>query len=98
MNATDVIRTALESTRNIATMYLGDLSDADLLVRPAPSANHIAWQLGHLIASEPHLGAMAGLEAKYPELPAGSSRSFGISPAKRNGCSSPCSWSSRSWR
>jgi uncharacterized damage-inducible protein DinB len=71
MNATDVIRTALESTRNIATMYLGDLSDADLLVRPAPSANHIAWQLGHLIASEPHLGAMAGLEAKYPELPAG---------------------------
>jgi uncharacterized damage-inducible protein DinB len=31
---------------------LSDLSDADLLVRPVPSANHIAWQLGHLINSE----------------------------------------------
>ena len=31
---------------------LGDFSDADMLARPAPSANHAAWQLGHLIAAE----------------------------------------------
>jgi hypothetical protein len=30
-------------------MHLADLSDADLLVRPVPGANHAAWQLGHLI-------------------------------------------------
>lgn len=32
--------------------YLADLSDQELLVRPAPECNHIAWQLGHLICSE----------------------------------------------
>ena len=51
--------------------YLGDLSDADLLVRPAPGANHIAWQLGHLIVSESGLIKGALPDAKYPELPKG---------------------------
>jgi hypothetical protein len=50
--------------------YLGDLSDADLLVRPVPAANHIAWQLGHLISAEKHLaGQVPGIS--FPELPAG---------------------------
>jgi uncharacterized damage-inducible protein DinB len=52
MNAKDVIKHALNSNHHILTMYLGDLSDADLLVRPVPGANHIAWQLGHLINAE----------------------------------------------
>jgi hypothetical protein len=70
MNAKDAIRTALQSTQGMVPTYLGDLSDADLLVRPVPGANHIAWQLGHLIHSEVQLGkAIAG--AVYPELPAG---------------------------
>ena len=29
--------------------YVQDLADADLLLRPVPGINHIAWQLGHLI-------------------------------------------------
>jgi hypothetical protein len=36
----------------IVKSYLDDLTDADLFVRPLPNMNHIAWQLGHLIASE----------------------------------------------
>ncbi len=32
--------------------YLGDLTDADIMVRAIPDTNHIAWQLGHLIQSE----------------------------------------------
>jgi hypothetical protein len=28
--------------------HLADFSDADMLVRPAESANHAAWQVGHL--------------------------------------------------
>jgi hypothetical protein len=50
--------------------YLSDLTDDDLLVRPVPAANHIAWQLGHLIASEAMLGSHVP-GAAYPELPAG---------------------------
>jgi hypothetical protein len=32
--------------------YLADLSDTELMTRPAKGCNHIAWQLGHLITSE----------------------------------------------
>jgi uncharacterized damage-inducible protein DinB len=52
MNAKDAIKYSLNSNHQVLKMYLADLSDADLLARPAPGANHIAWQLGHLIASE----------------------------------------------
>src|SRR5947209_2544899 len=69
MQAKEAIKTALKSTQGMIPMYLNDLSDADLLVRPAPGANHVAWQLGHLISSECGLGEAVG--AKYPELPAG---------------------------
>jgi len=69
MHAKDAIKTALTSTQGMVAMYLADLSDADLLVRPVPGANHIAWQLGHLISAECQLGQMTG--GKYPELPAG---------------------------
>src|SRR5205085_12238187 len=50
--------------------YLGDLSDADLLVRPAPGANHIAWQLGHLIAAEAQYFLPQVPGATAAELPA----------------------------
>jgi hypothetical protein len=71
MTAKDAIKTALIGTQSLVPMYLSELSDADLLVRPAPRANHIAWQLGHVISSEvEHLsGQLPG--AQYPELPAG---------------------------
>jgi hypothetical protein len=70
MNAKDAIRTALQGTQQMLGMYLGDLSDQDILVRPVPGANHIAWQLGHLIDAEQKLlKQLPG--AKFPELPAG---------------------------
>jgi hypothetical protein len=71
MNAKDAIQTALTATQHLLGWYLSDLSDADLLVRPAPSANHIAWQLGHLIAAEVNLLGPQVPGAAYPELPAG---------------------------
>ncbi|HEV3258046.1 MAG TPA: DinB family protein [Gemmataceae bacterium] len=71
MNAQDAIRTALQSTHQCLASYLSDLSDADLLVRPAPSANHIAWQLGHLISAEVGLLDKQVPGARYPQLPAG---------------------------
>ena len=71
MNAIDAVRTTLNSTQYLLNAALGDLSDADLLVRPVPASNHIAWQLGHLVLSESHMlaGVLPGV--KYPAPPPG---------------------------
>src|SRR3954453_11694253 len=52
MNAKDVIRQSFGLNDSILNAYLGDLTDADLLLRPIEGQNHIAWQIGHLIDSE----------------------------------------------
>lgn len=51
MKAQDIIKTTLATTNMVTRSYLGDLTDSDLLVRPGVGCNHIAWQLGHLLAS-----------------------------------------------
>jgi hypothetical protein len=71
MNGKEAIKTALRGTANLLNSYLSDLSDADLLVRPVPGANHIAWQLGHLIVAEVDLLGKQLPGASFPELPAG---------------------------
>jgi hypothetical protein len=71
MNGIDVLRTSLLSSRKMLEWVVSDLSDADLLVRPVPEANHFAWQLGHLIAAEIHIVREQLPSATYPELPAG---------------------------
>jgi hypothetical protein len=70
MNAITAIGTALKSSQGLLTWYLADLSDTDLLVRPVPEANHIAWQVGHLILTECSLAAHLPT-AGYPTLPEG---------------------------
>jgi hypothetical protein len=70
MRGVDAIRSALQSTQHLVTWFLGDLDDADLLVHPVPGANHIAWQIGHLIVSERMLTKDLP-DVAYPELPAG---------------------------
>lgn len=52
MTAKDAIRQTYGLADLVLNAYLGDLSDADLFIRPVPGQNHIAWQLGHLINSE----------------------------------------------
>jgi uncharacterized damage-inducible protein DinB len=49
-----------------------------------PNANHIAWQLGHVIVSETRLGKQLP-GAVYPELPAG----FAEQHAKLNASMDP---------
>jgi uncharacterized damage-inducible protein DinB len=71
MHAREALKTALNGSHHVLTWYLDDLSDADLLVRPVPNANHIAWQLGHLVDAEPHLLAGQLPGASYPQPPAG---------------------------
>ncbi|MFO1023102.1 MAG: DinB family protein [Planctomycetales bacterium] len=70
MDARAAIKGGLDMADMISQQYLGDLSDADLLVRPVPGNNHIAWQLGHLIASE-HGMIEETLPGSMPKLPEG---------------------------
>jgi DinB superfamily len=70
MHAKDVIRNSLDSSERIINAYINDLDNADLLVRPVAGANHIAWQLGHLILTERN--AMEALQpGASPALPPG---------------------------
>jgi hypothetical protein len=75
MNASEILVDLLSKDLEMLKMTLSDFSDADMLVRPTPAANHTTWQLGHLIASETSMvnsikaGAM-------PELPAGFKEKF----------------------
>jgi hypothetical protein len=69
MNGVQVLQASLSSTQFLLNKYIEDLSDADLLVRPLPGANHIAWQIGHLIVSEGMLYREQWTDAVYPTLP-----------------------------
>ncbi|NIL98188.1 MAG: DUF664 domain-containing protein [Planctomycetales bacterium] len=55
MNAKDAIRSSANLSSMVLTAYVSDLDDADLMRRPGEGCNHLAWQLGHLIASEVQL-------------------------------------------
>jgi hypothetical protein len=79
MNGVTVIRTGLEFSRKMLEWIVSDLSDADLLVRPVPEANHLAWQLGHLISSERSIVMEQLPSASLPELPEGFAEAHGKS-------------------
>lgn len=74
MTPKDVIKNSIDVCHEVLTTYVSDLSDADLMVRPVPGANHIAWQLGHLIASEHQMLTDAG--CKMPGLRDGLAESY----------------------
>jgi hypothetical protein len=70
MTAKDVIKSVYSSNFNVLSQYISDLTDAELLMRPVPGANHIAWQLGHLISAEISLLSAIPGGSKL-ELPSG---------------------------
>src|SRR5262245_11545197 len=68
MNAQQAITWALKSDLNVWNMLLDDISDAELLMRPVPGANHLAWQIGHVITAECRF--LKNIGKSMPELPA----------------------------
>lgn len=70
MQAKDAIKINIDMGQFISLGYLEDLTDQELLHRPAPGANHINWQLGHLIASERDMIEKVA-PGTMPPLPAG---------------------------
>jgi len=69
MDAKQAIESAMNGGLTVLNKYVGDLDDADLMERPGPGCNTIAWQLGHLIASETFLVNLVcpGQGAALPE-------------------------------
>src|SRR2546421_826940 len=75
MLTTDLAVHMMNQSRDITEKLLADLSDADLMTRPVPHANHYKWQLGHLISSETFFGNSVK-PGSMPELPAGFNDKF----------------------
>jgi hypothetical protein len=70
MNVNDAIKLSIDMGDMISLGYLEDLTDAELMKRPAAGANHIKWQLGHLIAGE-NMMINTVAPGSMPALPAG---------------------------
>ncbi len=70
MSPKDALKLSIGMSDFIISSYLSDLSDSDILVRPVPGMNHIAWQLGHLISAEHRFVDMVK-PGSCPALPAG---------------------------
>jgi hypothetical protein len=70
MNAKDIIRQTMTMGSTVLDKYVSDLTDAELMRRPHAGCNHLAWQLGHLIASESQLVNMVA-PGQGGELPVG---------------------------
>ncbi|MDA7977934.1 MAG: DinB family protein [Pirellulales bacterium] len=89
MSAADHIKSGLQTPTFVVKAYLEDLTDEDLMRRAADGINHIAWQLGHLIASENQLinsvcpGAM-------PDLPEGFAEKHGKETAGNDNAADFC--------
>ena len=58
MNHNELMADVLRRNLETLTFHLADFTDADMVVRPVAGANHVAWQVGHLAASEPRLLGM----------------------------------------
>ena len=70
MQVQQLFRGSFGRAQMVTTMLIGDLSDEELLQRPEPEANHIAWQLGHLIGAL-HFFGEAVKPGSMPALPEG---------------------------
>lgn len=69
MNVKDLLHYNVTLTHSITKAYLGDITEEEMMVRAVPGSNHLAWQLGHLVASERSL--LEAIGADVPDLPDG---------------------------
>src|SRR5262245_8826536 len=73
MNTREAIKLAIDFGDMVSQSYLKDLTDKEMLHRPCPGANHINWQVGHLISAENMMmskavpGSMPPLRAGFAE-------------------------------
>jgi hypothetical protein len=90
MKAHDAIRHTINTSARLMLGYIEDLTDADLMVRPVPGANTIAWQLGHLISAERYF--VESIKAgSCPALPNGFDKVHGKDTASSDDAATFCS-------
>jgi hypothetical protein len=70
MTFKDAIRSSLRIADSLVQGYIADITADEMFVQPVTDANHIAWQIGHLIVSERHL-VEAAVPGSMPPLPEG---------------------------
>jgi hypothetical protein len=68
MDLMQLIAKDIADTLAMMKQHLADFSDADMLVRPVPSANHANWQVGHLLGFEAMVANLIGAK-DVPGLP-----------------------------
>ena len=69
MSQQQTIVSVLERGRGMLAMHLADFTDADMLARTSPAANHAAYQLGHLLRTTAPMLAAFGPDLKVPMPP-----------------------------
>jgi hypothetical protein len=65
--AQNLLRQSIEMGHFVVRAYVADLTDAELMIRSVPGANHAAWQLGHMIGAT--CGMMKAIGRTPPALP-----------------------------
>ncbi|WP_166824837.1 DinB family protein [Thalassoroseus pseudoceratinae] len=70
MNAAKALKAGFHTPDIAWKMYLEDLTEEEMMLRPCEGANHIKWQIGHLICSDHRMGSVA-FPGQIPDLPDG---------------------------
>jgi len=83
MNSREALKTVIDMGEMVASGYLQDLTDEQLMMRPHPGCNHINWQVGHLIVAENHFANLVQEGAALP-LPAGFAEKYSKENAANN--------------
>ena len=90
MNSREAIKISIDTAQMCCKMYLDDLTDEDLLLRPHTDCNHINWQVGHLIWSDYNM-VNAVAPGKIPELPDGFADKYSKETVRCDDASAFCS-------
>ena len=76
MGLVDLIANNQKGAFEMLKWHLSDFTDADLLVRPVPAANHAAWQVGHLATLDAMLCGLF-VPSVTIDLPANADKTYG---------------------
>jgi hypothetical protein len=66
MSTADLLSKNILQSKNMIDSALADFSDADMMVRPAKTANHPIWQMGHLVNSVRNIVTACDPSVSFP--------------------------------
>ena len=66
MSTADLLSKNILQTKGMIDSALADFSDADMMFRPAKTANHAIWQMGHLANSVRGMVTTCDSSVKFP--------------------------------